>query len=237
MVAIVASMNGVSSWFARGAGVCALAALFLMPFEVIANDQNRPFYEKLPSPPADPFFVEASAGLLPPLTSLDNPGDRLLNIKTDWSLRLPINLAGGMRVWDPLNLDVGLRMGISFQSFYNQNSISHSYDTSIRMVEVVPFGRATLFPFNTETWGLSAELGLGFLIPYGGVEGSTDFPKSTQLAIRVRTGLGTTWRFDAKHAVLFHLHALFDMAATAEWQDKVGHQVSLELSGGYQLRF
>jgi hypothetical protein len=193
---------------------------------------------RLRQPSAGTFFVEPYGGFIIPLNDLDNAGRRVFILETRHWTRLSFGVAIGARAYKPLNLDVGLRLGYSWQSYYTTDGSRDSYDPAINMIELVPFGRMTLFPFNSDTWGISGELGLGLLMPFGGRRGTMDVPTQTQLAFRIRFGLGVMWRLSASQAIAFDaIQVVADLATTAEWKEDVGHQVNLETRVGYQYRF
>ena len=211
------------------ATVCSLAVLAILA---------SPAQGRLLRPEVEPVFAEAFAGFVFPVTKLDNTLARTLGADTTWSPRFGFGLVGGARVWAPLNLDVGLRFGLSFQRGYTANQSKQSFDTSVKMIELVPVARGALFPFGSEHWGLQMELGFGMLLGTGGAHGSKDFPPETQMMLRVRMGVGVVWMWSKRMGLsLEALGLCTDIPVTDFFQDEVGTMLSLESNLAFRYRF
>ena len=193
---------------------------------------------KLRQPDAPMWFVEPTVSVFFPLTELDNPTKQKTNAATTWAPRAGFGVAAGARVWKPLNLDVGLRTGISFQTHFSVDSSRDSFEDSLKLLELVPYARGTLFPFNRDDWGLSLELGLGMLLGFGGKIGANDFPDKAQMMLRIRAAFGAVWMFKPNHGLMLDAVSIVtDLPLTDHFQDEVGTVVTYETRVGYQFRF
>ena len=193
---------------------------------------------KLRRPASETFFVEPFLVIVIPLSAHDDALARAGFGETTWNNRFGFGASFGGRVWDPLLLDVGLRTSLTFQGSYTANESRQSYSSSITLFEIVPFARGSVFPFGTDAWGVSAELGLGLLVAGGGKAGSMEVPKEAQMALRLRVALGATWRISASQAATFDvLSMVTDFPVTTEWKDDLGTVFSVEPRVGYQFRF
>lgn len=214
-----------------------LIAAIVVVAGVAGPDQTA--QAELRQPRVERFFVEAFLGAVIPLTELDVPNvTNLGGTNVSWLPRLQLGIAGGARVWDPLNLDVGLRLGYSYQQYWKLGETRQSYDPSIDLLELVPFGRAAIYPFGSDHWGISMELGAGFLFAFGGKDGTQDTPKDSQSFFRLRVGFGAIWRIDSAQSILFDvLHLTTDIPVTKEYKDDVGTMLNFEMRASYLFRF
>jgi hypothetical protein len=186
-----------------------------------------------------PFVVEPFAGMVFQLNDLaQKDATGLQSSNAQWGTRVQMGAACAMRVWDPLHLDAGLRLGLSFQNRIEIDSSSHSYDPAITMIELTPFARGTIYPFKTAEWGATFEFGLGLLIATGGKQGNTEYPENAQTSLRIRFALGALWRYDESMALTFDIVSLVtDISLMSEWKRYVGTAWSLEPRIGWQYRF
>lgn len=196
---------------------------------------------KLDAPYDETWFVEGVLGVPIPTTSL-SLGDAGTGLGASaveaWTPRLLIQVAVGGRVWDPLALDVGARIGYSFQQFVMLGSHRRDYDPPINFVEIVPFAQGKLYPFDTESWGLTFEVGFGMLFAFGGKRGGTDFPEKGQMMIRIRTAFGAIWRWrDDMHFHFDVVSLTTDIPITTQFSDVVGTQLNFEPRAGFRYRF
>jgi hypothetical protein len=184
------------------------------------------------------FVAEPFVGMVFPMSDLVLNDSTGLQSDSRWGTRIQFGGAIAMRVWDPLHLDAGIRLGLSFQNRLEVNANSKSYDPSIKMFEFTPYARGHIYPLGTEEWGISFELGLGMLIAGGGKMGSTEEPENAQSSLRIRVALGAIWRYKEAMAITFDVLSLVtDIAITDEWDEKVGNIISLEPRFGWQVRF
>lgn len=186
-----------------------------------------------------PFSAEAFMGMLFQLTSFEQEDPTgLQNDAISWSPRLQMGGAAAIRIYNPLHMDLGLRLGLSFQNSQVIGEISKSYDKAITMFEITPFVKAVIYPFIDDRWGVSVETGLGMLIGSGGKQGGTEIPKKTQTALRLRFAVGAIWRYATSVAMTFDVASLVtDFSLTSEWQSDVGTILYLEPRVGWQYRF
>ncbi|MFT7624526.1 MAG: hypothetical protein ACI9WU_003714 [Myxococcota bacterium] len=213
--------------------ILQLAFLILATLPVQAQAELR-------RPTLKPFFVEAKAGLAMPLTDLELASCDAVNsgCALQWGTRPELAVAAGMRVWDPLMLDVGLRLGYGVQWSWSVGGSDFRYDPGISLVELSPFARGAIFPFGTEDWGISGELGLGLVFAFGGTRGGNDFPEETQMMLRIRIAFGAVWRWSASMAWIFNAASLTaDVSVTDQFKDAVGSVVSWEPHAAFQYRF
>lgn len=186
---------------------------------------------ELRRPQAGRWFVEPGGGVVIPLTGLE--------IKDDaWLPRGEIAAKAGLRVWEPLNLDAGLRIGYSWQSHHTTVSASRSYAESIDLFDLGLFGRAAIFPFEGDEWGISLELGGSLMLASGGVDRANPVFSKTQMFVRIRVGFGAVWRWNEGFSLqLDALHLVTDAPVTTEAKNEVGTQLALEPHVGVQWRF
>jgi hypothetical protein len=215
-----------------------LATVFVLTAATVVGSPDA--MAELKSPEVGTFFVEGFGGLVLPLNSFDNAdaGTNLGGSEVTWWPRFQLGVAAGGRVWQPLNLDVGLRLGYSLQKYYDLGEIRNKYDPGMDVLEITSFGRGALFPFGTERWGVTMELGLGLVMAFGGKEGTEDFPRENQMMFRVRICFGAVWRFaDSMGLAIDALSLVSDIPMTDFFGEVVGTAVAYEPRVGYFYRF
>ena len=219
-------------------GTLALALMITM-WSAPAQGQT------LRTPEHGRWFLEAYTGLVLPLNNLeDGKNDKESQAKhlapdSFWWPRFQTGIAGGGRVWDGiLNLDVGMRLGLSFQQFFQLGETRQDYDPTVKILELTPFARANIFPFANTNIGFSLEIGLGPVFAMGGEVGSNDFPTKTQAALRLRAALGVIWYFMEDLAFTANLGSLVtDFYLTDEFNSRVGNSVALDWRFQIMYRF
>ncbi|HIA04909.1 MAG TPA: hypothetical protein EYN66_23940 [Myxococcales bacterium] len=186
-----------------------------------------------------PFSAEAFMGMVFQLTSFEQEDPTgLQNDPISWAPRIQMGGAAAVRIWNPLHMDLGLRLGLSFQNSQVIGEITKSYDKPITMFEITPYVKAVIYPFVDDRWGISVETGVGMLIGSGGKQGATLIPKKTQTALRIRFAVGALWRYEKSVAITFDVASLVtDISLTTEWQGEVGTILNLEPRIGWQYRF
>ena len=186
-----------------------------------------------------PFSAEVFMGMTFQLTNFEHEDQT--GLQTDpisWSPRIQLGGAAAVRIWNPLHMDLGLRLGLAFQNSQQIGEITKSYDKPITMFEITPYVKAVIYPFVDDRWGVSVETGVGMLIGSGGKQGATLIPEKTQTALRIRFAVGAIWRYAKDVAITFDVASLVtDISLTSEWQSEVGTILYLEPRVGWQFRF
>ncbi len=192
-------------------------------------------------PESGDFFGELGAGVVLQVNELQNEGCDATGLCSNatWGIRPSFLLLGfGARVWDPLLLDVGVRLGYGVQWRYSLSESDFRYDPGIDLVELLPFARGAVYPFGSDVWGVIGELGLGPVFAFGGKRSATDFPEETQLLVRIRFAIGAVMRWDEQMQwVLNALSFTTDISVTDQFQKAIGTVISWDPHVVFQYRF
>ncbi len=217
--------------------VICVGALVALSVALGASDAQS----QLRRPTVEPFFVEGWAGLVVPMNDLQQEGcanTGLSACEIRWWPRLEIGVSAGGRVWDPLNLDVGLRLSYAIQKYFNNAQRRQDYSSGIDMIEVQPYVRGAVFPFKTDRWGITLDFGLGMFFAFGGKKGGNPFPEDSQMLVRIRVAFGLLLRWTSKTALTIDaLSLVTDVPVTDYYLREVGTQLSFEPRVGFVYRF